>query len=86
MQVNFTLKVEDEYFDMSMDDVQKIHMALDALVEAGKILITEDIDFYYSVMKGSLISAYFSLKEAKIVDGDKLIAVYGGKISDGRNV
>jgi len=65
MHIDFTLQIDDKKIDLSMNSKQCI----------GEV--TKDVlsDYYLSCMQQRMISAYKTLEEENIKNGDRLVAI-----------
>ena len=86
MQITFNLQIASINVELCMESNNMIDRAFREIVKRQEILKMMSIDFYYSYMQKRLVSAYFTLEEAGIVSGDKLIAVCNGKVLNGKHI
>lgn len=75
MYITITIRINNVDYNIKIDNRQKIYMALKILMESGACNITVLPDFYKSVQKKKIISAYNTFEEAGIYTGDILDAV-----------
>jgi len=75
MYITVTLQFKDTSFDISMDEQQKLCVALQTLRENRKVAYEQEPVFYRSEMQRRIVSAYKTCKEEQLVTGDKIIAI-----------
>lgn len=75
MYVTITLKIDAVVLDISMDDQQLLYSGLQILKNNRKISCNTIPSFYRSTMQRRIVSAYKTLKEEAIANGDKLTAI-----------
>lgn len=75
MYITITIKIDAMEIDISMDDQQLLYTGLQTLKENQKISCNTIPSFYQSAMQRRMVSAYKTLKEEEIANGDKLTAI-----------
>ena len=72
MHIDFTLQIDDKKKDLSMNSKQCIGEVTKDVLGIRKDLLS---DYYLSCMQQRMISAYKTLEEENIKNGDRLVAV-----------
>jgi hypothetical protein len=72
MHIDFTLQIDDKKIDLSMNSKQCIGEVTKDVLGIRKDLLS---DYYLSCMQQRMISAYKTLEEENIKNGDRLVAV-----------
>ncbi len=72
MHIDFTLQIDDKKIDLSMNGKQCIGEVTKDVLGIRKDLLS---DYYLSCMQQRMISAYKTLEEENIKNGDRLVAV-----------
>ena len=72
MHIDFTLQIDDKKIDLSMNSKQCICEVTKDVLGIRKDLLS---DYYLSCMQQRMISAYKTLEEENIKNGDRLVAV-----------
>ena len=72
MHIDFTLQIDETKVDLSMNCKQCINDIIENIFTTEKEFL---LDYYLSCMQERMVSAYKTLEEEKIKNGDRLVAV-----------
>ena len=72
MHIDFTLQIDEIKVDLSMNCKQCINDIIENIFTTEKDFLPE---YYLSCMQARMVSAYKTLEEEKIKNGDSLVAV-----------
>ena len=72
MHIDFTLQIDEFKVDLSMNCKQCINDIIENIFMTEKDFLP---DYYISCMQERMVSAYKTLEEEKIKNGDRLVAV-----------
>ena len=72
MHIDFTLQIDEKKIDLSMNSKQCIGEVAKDILRIRKDVLP---DYYLSCMQKRTISAYKTLEEENIKNGDRLVAV-----------
>jgi uncharacterized ubiquitin-like protein YukD len=75
VHITVTFLIEEQEFDVRLDDRQKPDTILRLLQEKGLCRTGSQPAFFRSMMHDRIISAYASLREGQIQNGDQLTAI-----------
>lgn len=72
MHIDFTLQIDEIKVDLSMNCKQCINDIIENIFTTEKDFLPE---YYLSCMQERMVSAYKTLEEEKIKNGDRLVVV-----------
>lgn len=75
MHVAITLCLDEQLFDIKIDQKQLVKEALVTLQKSGKLQIKRMPHWYKSKNRGTVVSVFKTFEEEQIFSGDKLSAI-----------
>ena len=72
MHIDFTLQIDEKKVDLSMNCKQCINDIIENIFTTEKEFLP---DYYLSCMQKRTVSAYKTLEEENIKNGDRLVAI-----------